>query len=92
MSALPLWAEGLPSDVISFELKARMRTALGLSPREFEIALYLTDGLSRKRTAELLRCSQHTLDSHIRRIYRKMHVSNAAAVAGMIFLAYANMT
>jgi DNA-binding NarL/FixJ family response regulator len=54
----------------------------GLSGREREILAVLVSGLSKRRAAEKLILSQHTIDTHIRNIYAKMHVhSRGGAVA-----------
>ncbi len=54
----------------------------GLSKREVEILQLLVDGLKQRQIAEKLFLSRHTVDSHIRNIYAKLHVhSRARAVA-----------
>lgn len=44
----------------------------GLSPREIEVAALLIDGHQRKAMALELGCSIHTIDTHLRRLYRKV--------------------
>ena len=93
MNELPAWAAASPSDALSPELKLRIGTALGLSPRETEIAFCMLAGVGRKGIAtRVMILWELTVDSHIRRIYTKLHVTSAAAVAGMILLAYMNLT
>ena len=54
----------------------------GLTTREVEILQHLVDGLKQKQIADKLFLSRHTVDSHIRNIYAKLHVhSRARAVA-----------
>lgn len=54
----------------------------GLTSREVEILQHLVDGLKQKQIADKLFLSRHTVDSHIRNIYAKLHVhSRARAVA-----------
>ncbi len=54
----------------------------GLTSREMEILELLVDGLKQKQIAGKLFLSRHTVDSHIRNIYAKLHVhSRARAVA-----------
>lgn len=54
----------------------------GLSEREKEVLTELVKGRSYKMIAEELAISYHTVDSHIRKIYEKLHVrSNAEAVS-----------
>lgn len=47
-----------------------------LSKREHEILLCVAQGLSNKEIAEQLCISRHTVESHIKHIYRKLAVSN----------------
>lgn len=54
----------------------------GLSDREKEVLTLLVKGRSYKMIAEELNISYHTVDSHMRKIYEKLHVhSNAEAVS-----------
>jgi DNA-binding NarL/FixJ family response regulator len=54
----------------------------GLTPREKEILQLLVDGLTMKQIAARLVVSYHTIDSHLRNIYDKLHVrSRSGAVA-----------
>ncbi len=50
----------------------------GLTAREVEILQLLVDGLKLRQTAEKLFLSRHTVDSHIRNIYAKLHVHSRA--------------
>jgi DNA-binding NarL/FixJ family response regulator len=53
-----------------------------LTDRENEILGLLADGLTKKMLADKLFLSKHTIDSHIRNIYSKLHVhSRSKAVA-----------
>lgn len=53
----------------------------GLSQREREVLHLLVDGLTQKRIAERLFLSEHTINTHIRNIYAKLHVhSRSGAV------------
>ena len=47
-----------------------------LSKREIEILSYLTKGKTKKEVARLTTISKHTVDSHIRSIYKKLQVHN----------------
>lgn len=54
----------------------------GLTDREREVLHLLVDGLTQKRIAEHLILSEHTINTHIRNIYAKLHVhSRSRAVA-----------
>lgn len=45
-----------------------------LTSREEEVLRYLVKGLIKKEIAEQLGISQHTVDMHLRAVYRKLHV------------------
>lgn len=46
-----------------------------LSPREHEILTHLAGGMARKTVADQTGLSPHTVDFHVRNIYKKLHVS-----------------
>jgi len=52
------------------------QTSYGLSEREKEILQHLVQGKSKKTIAADLFLSPHTIDSHLRNIYAKLHVHN----------------
>ncbi len=54
----------------------------GLTAREREILQLLVHGLTIRQTADRLGVSFHTVDSHIRNIYAKLHVSSRASAVG----------
>lgn len=57
-------------------------TDYGLTPRESEILALMVEGLTMRNIAERLRVSYHTVDSHVRNIYDKLHVhTRGGAVA-----------
>jgi DNA-binding NarL/FixJ family response regulator len=47
-----------------------------ISPRELEVAKLVCYGLSNKEIAEALRIRQGTVKTHIKNIYRTIHVKN----------------
>jgi DNA-binding CsgD family transcriptional regulator len=55
-----------------------------LTPREAEIALLLTDGLSNREIAEQLGLSPETVKANVRRILRKLGAANRVAVASLL--------
>lgn len=58
------------------------RPEYGLTDREKGILQLLIDGFSKQRIADKLFLSYHTVDSHLRNIYHKLHVQNrTSAVA-----------
>ena len=68
--------------------RERVRGHLGLSNREMDVAVGMAEGLTNDALAERLRCSVHTVGTHVRRIFRKLEVSNRAAVVGRLLLVY----
>lgn len=59
--------------------------AYGLTPREQKILELMTQGLIKKEIADKLSLSYHTVDTHLRNIYTKLHVhSRTGAVAKAI--------
>ena len=54
----------------------------GLTSRELKILELMTKGLIKKEISDQLGCSYHTVDTHLRNIYTKLHVhSRTGAVA-----------
>lgn len=49
-----------------------------LSEREIEVLRLLGDGMLKKEIGDSLEISYHTVDAHVRNIYRKLRVRNAA--------------
>jgi DNA-binding NarL/FixJ family response regulator len=65
-----------------FTHRARPRGDYGLSAREREILQLLVEAHPQKQIARTLGLSPHTVDTHLRNIYSKLHVhSCSAAVA-----------
>lgn len=66
----------------AFARNARPRADYGLTPREHEILNLLVEEHSQKKVAKALLLSPHTVDTHLRNIYAKLHVhSRSGAVA-----------
>ncbi|MEM6439602.1 MAG: LuxR family transcriptional regulator [Pseudomonadota bacterium] len=55
--------------------------ASGLSGREREVLLWLSRGKSNGVIAEILGCSPHTVDTHVRRIFGKLGVRDRITAA-----------
>ncbi|MHC4740893.1 MAG: response regulator transcription factor [Planctomycetota bacterium] len=51
-----------------------------ISPRELEVAKLVCNGLSNKEIAESLDIRQGTVKTHIKNIYRRIHVKNKVAL------------
>lgn len=47
-----------------------------LTPREIEVLQLLVQGMSNKAIAKKLFVSDHAIEAHLRRIYRKFYVRN----------------
>ncbi len=47
-----------------------------LTQRELTVLSHLAEGLSNRRIASTLSITENTLEAHLRRIYRKLMVSN----------------
>jgi DNA-binding NarL/FixJ family response regulator len=65
-----------------FASMKRLPMQYKLTDRENEILRLLADGLTKNKLAEKLFLSRHTIDSHIRNIYSKLHVhTRGSAIA-----------
>jgi DNA-binding NarL/FixJ family response regulator len=65
-----------------FSKMARPRQDYGLTQREQSILELMTQGFIKKEIADRLSLSYHTVDTHLRNIYTKLHVhSRTGAVA-----------
>jgi DNA-binding NarL/FixJ family response regulator len=54
----------------------------GLTDREQEILELMVEGLIKKEIADRLSLSYHTVDTHLRNIYGKLHVHNRSEAVG----------
>jgi DNA-binding NarL/FixJ family response regulator len=69
------------------DLFARLAPPKGkyeLSPREKEVLAALVDGLSEKEIADKLVVSFHTIDTHLKNIYQKLHVHTRSGVVAKV--------
>lgn len=58
-----------------------MVSASSLSPREAQVAVGIVDGIADKSIARALGISVHTVQTHKRRLFRKLGVTRQEAVA-----------
>lgn len=79
------------SGTIGPEIRERLRSGVGLSPREFAIVLLMIDGHSDAAMAHQLGCSKHTVSSHVRRIYQKLGVRSRAGVVARLLLPFSKI-
>jgi len=57
----------------------------GLSDREKEILSLLTQGLTKQQIAEKLFLSFHTVNSHLKNIYHKLHVNSRSSAISKVY-------
>jgi DNA-binding CsgD family transcriptional regulator len=62
-----------------------VRTRHGLTKREAEVALLLTEGLTNEALADRLFVSVHTARHHVEAVLLKLGVNTRAAVAAALF-------
>jgi DNA-binding NarL/FixJ family response regulator len=62
-----------------FRQRAAPQPSYGLTAREQNILELMTDGLIKKEIADKLELSYHTVDTHLRNIYTKLHVHTRTA-------------
>lgn len=62
-------------------VRAAIKLAASLSPREEEIAWKYAEGNSHKKTAQTLGISPNTVRTHLARIYQKLNISDKGALA-----------
>ena len=60
-------------------------TNYGLTDREKEILQYIVSGLTKQQIADKLFLSFHTVNTHIKNIYKKLHVTTKAAVVSKAY-------
>ncbi len=78
----PMTPQAASSVLKMFATIARPRPDYSLTSREQQILEMLTEGLIKKEVADKLSLSYHTVDTHLRNIYSKLHVhSRIGAVA-----------
>lgn len=61
-----------------FAAMAAPKEAYGLTDRERKVLELMVNGLIKKEIADKLSLSYHTIDSHLRNIYQKLHVHTRA--------------
>lgn len=72
--------------VLRFFAKSRPRKPdYGLTEREMEILQFIVAGHTKQEIADSLFLSFHTVNTHIKNIYRKLHVSTKAAVVSKVY-------
>ena len=62
-----------------FTTMAAPKADYGLTSREKEVLEFMVGGLCKKEIADNLSLSYHTIDTHLRNIYQKLHVNTRAS-------------
>lgn len=78
------WAERARGELEATGVTARRRdpsTLDQLTPRELQVALVLAEGATTREAAAQLFLSPKTVDYHLRHVYRKLAISDRAALA-----------
>jgi len=65
--------------LIAFTVMNQPSKDYGLTEREQEILLQMTNGLTKKEIGVKLFLSHHTIDTHVRSIYNKLHVNKRSS-------------
>jgi len=68
-----------------FSKMAQPKQDYGLTAREGKILELMTQGLIKKEIADKLSLSYHTVDTHLRNIYTKLHVNNRSGAVAKAF-------
>jgi len=72
--------------VLQFFARSKPRRPdYGLTERELEILQYIVSGNTKQEIADKLFLSFHTVNTHIKNIYKKLHVSTKAAAVSKVF-------
>jgi len=61
------------------------RSDYGLTPREKEILQLMTSGISRQQIADKLFISFHTVTTHLKNIYSKLHVNSKSGAISKVY-------
>ena len=75
----PLWAAKARSELA--RIGGRAPAPAALTPGEVQVARLVAEGRTNREVAEALFMSRHTVDAHLRRIYRKLQVRSRTELA-----------
>jgi non-specific serine/threonine protein kinase len=67
--------------MLATRLEGEGRSPAGLTPREVDVLQLVAEGLTNAEIANRLSLSPHTIDAHLRRIYRKLAVRSRSAAS-----------
>lgn len=74
-----LFTPSIARKVLQLFLAPKPADAYGLTQRELEVLQFTAEGNTQRTIAERLHLSPHTVDTHLRNIYAKLHVHNGLA-------------
>jgi DNA-binding CsgD family transcriptional regulator len=80
----PTLAPALGTVAVPLSVESILETDFGLTPREVEIAVLLTDGLSYREIAGQLNISFHTVNSHVNAIRSKTGLSSVRRLPALL--------
>ena len=80
----PTLAPALSIVAVPQSVELILEAQFGLTPREVEIAVLLTDGLSYREIAEQLNISFHTVNSHVNAIRSKTGLSSVRRLPALL--------
>jgi len=69
--------------VMNFFKEQKKDDSFNLTPREKDVLRHLSDGLSYKMVADKLGISYFTVNSHIKKIYEKLHVHSLSEAVSL---------
>jgi DNA-binding CsgD family transcriptional regulator len=70
---------------------ATLVRSLRLSVREAEVSTFILEGRSENSIAAQIGISNHTVHSHLDRLYRKLHIRNRCQLIALLFETYVEL-
>jgi len=80
-----LMSPSVARKVLSFFSETKPKQDYGLTKRETEVLRVMADGKTQQQIADQLFLSYHTIDSHLRNIYQKLHVGSGLEAVSKAF-------
>jgi DNA-binding NarL/FixJ family response regulator len=71
--------------MVTHQPNDRSKTSFDLTEREIEILSMLSKGMSYKMIADASGITFHTVNSHLKKIYEKLHVHSATEALSKVF-------
>ncbi|HXJ62698.1 MAG TPA: helix-turn-helix transcriptional regulator, partial [Actinomycetota bacterium] len=86
----PLWAERVRAELA--RVGGRTGSGAGLTGSERRVAELVAQGMTNREVAEALFVSEHTVESHLSSVYRKLAVRSRTELASKLAPIAANIT